>query len=478
MLARIERGEADGIIAWHPDRLARNSVDGGQIIYQLDRGKLKDLKFANFTFENNPQGKLMLSVLLGFSKYYVDSLSENVKRGNRAKLERGWLPNAPPIGYRNDRDTKTIVPDAERFEIVRRLFSLALTGNYSLRQLCNQTQEWGLVTRPRKTIGGRPLSLSGMHRVLRNPFYAGLIVWRGHTYRGAHVPLISLQDRQRVLRLLGRYGKQAPQTRTFPFTGLIRCGGCGLMVTAETKVNRYGSTYTYYHCTRRRRDVVCRQASIQAATLDLQIRDFLRSITTSNQVHTWALAELERSHASTLEPNPGIVESLERAAIGAGNAIDNLTSLRLRDQIGEDEFARLRPNLQEEKYLADERLRAARAGPIEWFEPIKALLIFSNRALLWYTEGNESRKREILRSVGSNLVLTNKILSGEATKPFGKRTNIFRRSDLCTHLNDTRTKLEKEDKETTDALKRIAELTTKYLKEKDEPYSGLDSLAA
>ena len=49
---------------------------------------------------------------------------------------------------------------------------------------------------------------------------------------------------------------------------------------------------------------------------------------------------------------------------------------------------------------------------------------------------------------------------------------------LCTHLNDTRTKLEKEDKETTDALKRIAELTTKYVKEEDEPYFGSDSLAA
>src|SRR5690349_16916922 len=55
MLARIERGEADGIIAWHPDRLARNSIDGGRIIYLLDRKILKDLKFATFTFENNPQ---------------------------------------------------------------------------------------------------------------------------------------------------------------------------------------------------------------------------------------------------------------------------------------------------------------------------------------------------------------------------------------------------------------------------------------
>ena len=69
MLRRIERGEVDGIIAWHPDRLARNSMDGGKIIYLLDNKRLKDLKFATFTFENNPQGKFMLSIIFGYSKY-------------------------------------------------------------------------------------------------------------------------------------------------------------------------------------------------------------------------------------------------------------------------------------------------------------------------------------------------------------------------------------------------------------------------
>src|ERR1700682_5692764 len=73
-------GEEDGITAWHPARLARNSVDGGRVIYLLDSGKLKDLKFATYTFENTPQGKFMLQIVFANSKYYVDSLSENVKR--------------------------------------------------------------------------------------------------------------------------------------------------------------------------------------------------------------------------------------------------------------------------------------------------------------------------------------------------------------------------------------------------------------
>ncbi|MCD6402505.1 recombinase family protein, partial [bacterium] len=82
-LSRIEKGEANGILAWHPDRLARNSVDGGRIIYLLDIGKIKELKFPTFWFEPTPQGKFMLNIAFGQSKYYLDNLSENTKRGLR-----------------------------------------------------------------------------------------------------------------------------------------------------------------------------------------------------------------------------------------------------------------------------------------------------------------------------------------------------------------------------------------------------------
>jgi len=88
ILSLLEQEKADGILAWHPDRLARNSIDGGRIIYLLDTGKIKDLKFPTFWFENTPQGKFMLQIAFGQSKYYVDNLSENIKRGHRAKLRK------------------------------------------------------------------------------------------------------------------------------------------------------------------------------------------------------------------------------------------------------------------------------------------------------------------------------------------------------------------------------------------------------
>lgn len=65
MIKKIESGEAEGILAWHPDRLARNSIDGGQIIYLIDTGKITALKFPTFWFDPTPQGKFMLNIAFG-----------------------------------------------------------------------------------------------------------------------------------------------------------------------------------------------------------------------------------------------------------------------------------------------------------------------------------------------------------------------------------------------------------------------------
>ena len=65
VLRRIEKGEAQGIVSWHPDRLARNSVDGGRIIYLLDTGKLLDLKFPSFGSRTHPKENLSSTWPLG-----------------------------------------------------------------------------------------------------------------------------------------------------------------------------------------------------------------------------------------------------------------------------------------------------------------------------------------------------------------------------------------------------------------------------
>lgn len=128
VLKRIQNGEANTILAWHPDRLARNSIDGGQIIYLLDQNRLADLKFQTFWFENTSQGKFMLNITFGQSKYYVDNLSENTKRGLRAKIRRGEFPGIAPFGYYNNTKSKTVHIDKHQAETVEVIFALYSLG--------------------------------------------------------------------------------------------------------------------------------------------------------------------------------------------------------------------------------------------------------------------------------------------------------------------------------------------------------------
>src|SRR3989339_2032556 len=131
MLSEIEKGNAEGILAWNPDRLARNSVDGGRVIYLGDTLKIKSLKFPTFWFEATPQGKFMLSVAFGQAKYYTDNLRENILRGIRQKIRRGELSAKAPLGYFNEPRLRTIEPDKKTFHKVRseRMFRGIGIGN-------------------------------------------------------------------------------------------------------------------------------------------------------------------------------------------------------------------------------------------------------------------------------------------------------------------------------------------------------------
>jgi len=191
MLGKIENDEADGIICWNPDRLARNAVDGGQIINLIDKGKLRSLKFPTYWFEPSSQGLFVLQIAFGQAKYYIDNLSENVKRGIRQKLRRGEWPGWAPIGYTNNLRNHTIEVDKEKAPLIKKIFFKYSTGKYSLKDM----ETLSLSLRLKSQRGRTGLSCSVLEKLLRNKFYIGLFSYGGETYEAKHEPLtFSFQD--------------------------------------------------------------------------------------------------------------------------------------------------------------------------------------------------------------------------------------------------------------------------------------------
>jgi site-specific DNA recombinase len=438
MLKRIEAGDAEGVIAWHPDRLARNSIDGGRIIYLLDTKSLKDLRFATFSFENNSQGKFMLSIIFGYSKYYVDSLSENVRRGNRTKLQHGWLPGIAPNGYLNDKESKTIIADPERFSLVQQMWQLMLTGAYSPQRIWEiATQDWGLRTVKRKRIGGKPVCLSAVYKMLTNPFYAGVLAWEGKTFPGKHPPMVTIDDFDRVQVLLGRPGRPR-KVREFAYTGMIRCGECGLSVTAEEKKNRYGYRYTYYHCTKRRLARRCGQAYVPLKTLEQQILRFLRQTTIPERFHDWALARLQQTVDEQRNHTTVQRDSLERARTAGAKELENLTRLRIRDLLTDEEYVKQRQELERKQIGIAQRLEMVQSAD-SMFEPSQLLISLSRSMVSWFKGGDIQTKRLILTIVGSNFSLMNKKLNIDAKKPFRRLSKPTNFSSVLAFVEDVRT---------------------------------------
>ncbi|MDP1693907.1 MAG: recombinase family protein, partial [Candidatus Woesearchaeota archaeon] len=286
MLSFIETGKADGIISWHPDRLARNSVDGGKIIHFVDRGLIRSLKFPTFWFEPTPQGLFMLNIAFGQSKYFVDNLRENVKRGLRQKIRNGVWPSWAPVGYTNNPKTRGIDVDSEKAPKVRKLFEMYVTGEYPLHSLANWCEKKKLLTN-----AGNKISTSNVQHILQNPFYIGLMRYKGEIFEGTHKPLISKKLFDRCQEVMTKRGRVRPDRKhSFAFLGLMKCASCGCSITAQYAKGN-GGIYTYYRCTKKRG--VCQEKYLSENQLVAQIKNFLQKVSLSSQDTKKVLAALD-----------------------------------------------------------------------------------------------------------------------------------------------------------------------------------------
>ena len=131
MMQRLNRGEAAGIICWKLDRLARNPVDGGAIIWAIKQKGIKIITPAQ-SYAREDDNILLMYMEFGMAQKYVDDLSKNVKRGLTTKIQNGWYPGVAPAGYLNNTNGQTgentLIKDPERFPLIRRIWDLMLSG--------------------------------------------------------------------------------------------------------------------------------------------------------------------------------------------------------------------------------------------------------------------------------------------------------------------------------------------------------------
>ncbi len=421
LIRQVERGKVRGIVCWKLDRLARNHLDHGRVLHALSTGQLERVVTPEKTYTGDGNDRFMGNFELGMATKYIDDLRANVKRGNRARFERGWPNFLPPLGYLNDPTTKTIVKDPVRFPLVRRMWDLLLTGTMNasaIRKVANE--QWGLRTRRFKRIGDKPLSHSGIYHLFANAFYTGLIRLRdGRTYPGAHPPMITKQEFDRAQEILGRPSRPRPEKHAFPYTGLITCGHCGGCITAEVHVKKSGRTYTYYHCTHQKTGKPCREPAIPAPQLEAQLAAMLGRLSMPQAVLEWLLKQARRQVEGE-EARRAQVLAAQKAALESTRRQDEtLLSLRLRELVTDEVFEARRRGLQATRQDLEAKLAAGgRRSREETTRVLEGVFHFGAEARRTFLSGTSVQRRMILEAVASNYTLRGRRVAFQLEQPF------------------------------------------------------------
>ena len=127
MIEDIEAQKYEGILAWHPDRLARNMLEAGEVIDLLDKNVIKSLRFASFSFQNDTSGKTLLGITFVMSKQYSDNLSDTIGKAISGRLLEGKYLSFVKHGYRKDLN-QFLLPDGDNFNLLQQAWKMRLAG--------------------------------------------------------------------------------------------------------------------------------------------------------------------------------------------------------------------------------------------------------------------------------------------------------------------------------------------------------------
>src|SRR3989344_5686175 len=410
----IEDGKANGLVLLNPSRLSRNTVDTGRVIYMMDQGKLLEVVTPMQTYKNAPDDKFMLNLLCSQAKLENDNKSVNVREALKLKAERGVYPGKARPGYINNhwkpQGLRDISAHPVYFSLMRKLFELALTGNFSVEALVREAANLGI----RSSKGGKPICKSWMHRLMRDPFYTGRFMYGGKIYKGQHPAILTDEEFNLLQDIVDGRSKPRQQKHDFALTGIIKCGECKYCITAEEKLKRYknGKTqlFQYYRCTAKG-EIKCHQRFIQVPRLEGQFADELTNLELDSPFKEWAFEALEVTKEKDSTTNKDSFEALKMALDGVNRRLDNLIALKISHDnsdgslLSDTEFADRKRGLMFEKEQLSQQIAQKDPNNTEWAELGKESFDFGLEAYKRFSNGKSEPKRVIFKNIGSDPIL-------------------------------------------------------------------------
>ena len=418
MVRRIQKGEAQGIICWKLDRLARNPVDGGQVQWLLQEKVIQHICTHNQNYYSS-DNVLMMSVEFGMANQYIRDLSQNTKRGLRAKVAKGEFPGTAPTGYLNDSRKKSIVIDRKKGKIVKEAFELYAQGNSRLEDIGSF-----LYKRNARSLQGNRIHKDRIKYILCNPFYYGHFYYGGEIHEGRHQALISKKLFDRVQEVMVERGHpQKPRNDPKALCGLLRCATCGMMVTGEYKVKRQKNgnvhEYHYYRCSKKSKTIICAEPQVREEALIEQVNEILNNYSMPSP---WAkefglLMKADEKKAK--QESAVIIEDLRNKVSTISEKIQRLLDIYIAQDIDRETYLKERSKLFSDKKSFEEKICNLERDAKAWLEPMQEWLnVASGLAEAAQSNDLSSKKSSLQKIFGSNPTLHHRRILENPLPPY------------------------------------------------------------
>ena len=418
------RNDIKGIICWKLNRLTRNPVDTGTLQWIIQTGAIEEIVTPSKTY-TEVDSDFIMAVEGAQANRFIRDLREDTQRGIDSKLEKGMAPVLAPPGYKNNiekrQGEKDISPHPTYFTLMRKLFELALTGNFSLQNLVIKAGELGI-----KNSRNKSISKSQMSKIMRNPFYTGRFIYGKKLHNnGTHQPMLSDDEFDLLQDILSGRSRPRKQKHDFWHTGIpIICGECGGHITGDHKVKHYkngkSQTFIYARCTKKNKDIACSQKYVEAEELKRQVMEILVTMKLSRKFVDWAIKWLNVVNQDQKDARNARYDALKKSYEDTVKKIDALLDLKLLKLISNEEFSEKRESLLEEKSKVQENLGKVDRHIDDWTELAAKTFDFAATAQERFENGDIEDRKIILKAIGSDLILKDQKLTVQARTPFFK----------------------------------------------------------
>lgn len=417
MLDFARKHDIKVIVCEKVDRLTRSLRDAVLVNEWLNEDPERQVHFVkeNCILDKNSKSneKFIWNIKVTTSQYYIDNLSEEVKKGLKEKAEQGWFPGSHKRGYKTIGETKHktwSIDDSPESELpfIKKAFDLYANTDYSLKRLLRRMFEEGW-----KQKNGKPIPLSNIALILNDPFYCGKFIWKGKLMQGNHTSAISEELFERVSKKLKSKNTPKYRTHNHLFRGLIKCEECGCSITAEIHKG-----HTYYHCTHFKD---CSQIKhTREETIDDQIYNVFDEITPTDAETLELVAEtLEASHAEEIAYHSQIATGLNKSIQTLQERLDTLYIDKLDKRITLEKYEQLETQFRKDQEGTKEKLARHESKGSNYFELGANILKLSTKVKERYKEKYlPEKKRRLLNIVFSNLTLKNGSIGKTYRKTF------------------------------------------------------------